>query len=308
MAKPPRGDQRGAFLQELAAGLKSEPAYLLIFGVAALFFLFGIGSAAAATLQRNETLWFYAFCGLLASLVAAVLVVWLVRPTQNPESPKPEEPDRVDRDSEALLYSIHQNVKKALTFDNETFREAVKEKSQDFLAETGNWSKGTLATRERYYNKLLLGFYESAKESVFSTSIPIYLQSWTGDFGERIIEAHQKSGAHVTRIFVFNTRDDVTQQAVDVMQRQTEANISVRVFFSDDSTTFQFPPDVSNDFTVIDHGAAIGVSVSLGDGRSKADWYISDPNQKGRFELLCTSLGRYSEKFQDFKKRWDGGK
>jgi hypothetical protein len=73
-------EDKWAFFQALAAGLKQQPAYLLIFALAALFFLFAIGSASVAVLQSNPQLWLFAFGGLFSALIAAVVVIWRIQP------------------------------------------------------------------------------------------------------------------------------------------------------------------------------------------------------------------------------------
>ena len=51
---PPRNQDRDkwSFLEALAAGLRQQPAYLLIFAISALFFLLSLGSGVSAAVQE----------------------------------------------------------------------------------------------------------------------------------------------------------------------------------------------------------------------------------------------------------------
>jgi hypothetical protein len=69
---------------------------------------------------------------------------------------------------------------------------------------------------------------------------------------------------------------------------------------------FELPTDISKDFTVIDRGEAIAVTLSFGGDNLAAEWYIKDEDRKIRFEGLCKSLLRASEacpQFEEWVKR-----
>jgi hypothetical protein len=297
-------------LKSIAEGLKKKPAYLLIFSLAALFFVFSVGDAIAAAVQQNTQLWGYAFGGLLVSAIAAVIVILRIEPkqvvqsvpinTQAPSLPKKSGNKTFDD----VLSAIHNCVCAALEIDNETFHEAILERCTELQTRASEWASGQLHVRDQY-NRLLILFYERAHSSVFSTSIPGYLSAWTSPFGERLREAHAKSHAAVTRIFIFNNRSEITDDAIAIMKEQMDSGIRVRVHFSDEGTTFQLPPDIGNDFTVIDDGEAIGVTLALGADQLAATWYIQDENRKQRFKITCEGLIRDSE---DFSKFYAGSK
>jgi hypothetical protein len=297
------------FLQALAAGLKVEPAYLLIFALAALFFLFGLGAGVSAAIQQEPKLWYLAFGGLLVSLIAAVIVIRSLHPAavplesiQSGATAKTFSPSR-DPSADEVMYAIHENVIKSLTFENETFRDAVLRECVEFRARTAAWSGGRIKAYA-HWSQLLVGFFRLARRSVFSTTIPNFLSTWETSFGDQLLDAHRKSPAQVTRVFVFNNPQDVTPEAMAIMERQWNDRIDVRLHFSDGAKLFKFPPDISRDFTVIDHGEAIGITVSFGEPNLAAEWYIHDENQKQRFEQICNDLKGDSEEFSTFLKRW----
>jgi hypothetical protein len=86
MANKKDDSLRWAIFRDFVPALKQQPAYLLIFGIAALFFFIAIGAASAAVIQGNAQLWWVSFLGLLASLIAAVIVIWRVQAPAEPPS------------------------------------------------------------------------------------------------------------------------------------------------------------------------------------------------------------------------------
>ena len=102
----------------------------------------------------------------------------------------------------------------------------------------------------------------------------------------------------------LNKRDEVTAEAFAVMEKQSKARMNVRLFFSDESRLFSFPADISKDFTVVDHGEAIGTTISFGGDSLAAEWYIQDQDRKRRFEGICKSLTQGSEEFSKFREWW----
>jgi hypothetical protein len=297
-------DQRGSLLQSISAGLKQKPAYLLIFALSALFFLFGIGDAVAAIANSNPQLWAYAFGGLCFSMVAAVFVIFKVEQTRPilppmPPPPQPEHESSGNPKFDEILDAIRSGVSEGLKLDNVTFHEAMLQSCAGIRAQAAEWSHGEIHVREQY-NELLIKFYERAERFVFSTSIPGYLSAWGSPFGKKLMQAHRKSNAVVNRIFIFNNRAEVTDEALAIMQEQVSAGIHVRVHLSDESKVFTLPPEIGNDFTVIDNGEAIGVTIALGSDRLAATWYVQDKDRKQRFELTCDALIRDSEDYSQF--------
>jgi len=249
-----------------------------------------------------------AFGGLLASLLAAVIVVWRVQPSPIDLTPAPTVAPvshplaSGDQTFDEVLYAIHLSVSDSLKFRNKTFRDAILQECQDFRAKADDWSDGRIRVHSNY-NQLLLRFYERAQTAVFSTSIPDYLSTWVTPFGDQLMQAHGRSDAVVTRIFIFNNRDEINLDAVNTMEKQAKAGINVLLYFTDESA-FSLPADISKDFTVIDHGEAIGITISFGGDNLAAEWHIQAQNKKQRFEGICHTLVQGSEQFAKFRQWW----
>jgi hypothetical protein len=292
----------------IVEGLRTKPAYLLIFGICALLFMFSFGAGAVALAAGNPQ-WMYvaSFCFVVA-LISAVAVVRVVEKNQKQivaPPPVPAGPPLTigHPGFDDVLKAINTGLREALSIDNDIFRQAMLDECHSFQAKVGVWSDGQFQAHDAQYNEILLQLYAHARESVFSTTIPNYLPTWTTPLGRQITEAHAKSRALVTRVFVFNSRNEVTAQAIEEMEKQDRlGNIKVRLYFDEEDKTFNFPPDVSRDFTVIDKGEAIGITVSFGEGSTAAVWYIKDQNKRQRFLHICEALERGSIPFRDFKK------
>ncbi len=294
------------FLDAIVGGLKKEPAYLLIFAICALLFLFGLVAGIDAAVERHPERLYVSSACFVAGLVAAVIVIFKVQaPNPTVSIPLPDSTSAVlastgNQRFDDILNAIQKGIKKALTFNNESFVGALLEECGTFRAQVADWSNGQVQTHGQY-NQLLLRFYEHAESTVFSTSIPDYLSTWMGPFGEQLMDAHRKSHAVTTRVFVFNNRKEISQDALSVMASQAKSGVNVRLFFDDDNRGFRFPPDISRDFTVIDDGEAIGITLSFGGDNLAAMWYIQDTNRRQRFLRIRNSLIEGSIAFSAFE-------
>ena len=61
--------------EKIVEGLKKEPAYLLIFGISALFFLVGVGSSTYGIATGKDAALYTGFASSVAALLAAVYVI-----------------------------------------------------------------------------------------------------------------------------------------------------------------------------------------------------------------------------------------
>lgn len=118
--------------------------------------------------------------------------------------------------------------------------------------------------------------------------------------GHQLMEAHLKSKASVTRLFIFNNREEIAPNATRVMDAQAKAGINVRLFFSEEFKQFPWPAEVSRDFTIIDNGEAIGITLSFGSNNLVAEWYVQNHNRKQQFEGFRRMLVQASEALSTF--------
>ncbi|MEM8569256.1 MAG: hypothetical protein AAGF85_22575, partial [Bacteroidota bacterium] len=182
--------------------------------------------------------------------------------------------------------------------NNPLFKQYVKIDCDDFASSADKWRNSTIIIPQVNYDGFLIEAYEKAEEFVFSTSIKEYLTIWNEPFGEKLMEAHKKSSASVTRVFVFDTKSDITKEFIEIMTKQEKAGIIVRIFIDRDFTEFNFPTDLSKDFTVIDKGKIIGKTVTFGRNRN-AEWVFDSEKESNRFQGYMERLKKGSVKISE---------
>jgi hypothetical protein len=298
--------------KKIAEALAKEPAYLLIFGICALFFLTAIGTAVAAVIRNGDPLLFgLALGSFVVSLAAALIAIWLVRQRQ-PPPPQPPDSDGFATLAQAgmpgpnlasTISNVAENVAAALRIGSSLLNDTITTGFAELLAISSDWRKGELSARGAEYNALLIRLYERARSSVFATSIPDYHLIWVSALGEELMRAHTRSTAKVTRVFVFDKRPDVSGDVVALMRKQAESGINVLVFF-DDENAYQFSPLVSRDFTVIDAGEAIGVTAQIDRETPEARWFLNSREHKPKFTEIQTQLEKLSMNWATFDKWW----
>ncbi len=307
-------DQQGMW-RSIIDGLRAKPAYLLVFAICAVFFLTGILSAVSAVINKGEFRYFLftGVCFALA-LIGAIVVVRMVDGSTNAPQPPPQpqhpllhlitgQPGIKSELADAIV-AVAENVVGALSLNYDVLAQTVLDKLADFRAISGDWKRGQLVAAGPAYNRLLKQVYENAKDNVFATAVPEYHNAvWQSRLGSELMEAHSRSHARVTRVFLFNKRTEVEPPMVATMQTQSARGIEVRLFF-DDEDVFQFSPDTARDFTVIDEGEIIAVTESFNPEQPQARWYFGDSDRQARFQKLREDLVRGSISLGQFEAWW----
>lgn len=292
--------------------LRRKPAYILIFGIASLFGIGGLIVILDAVLFKTEqatTLLQYGLGSFLASLVAAVVTIKLIEGG----SPRPPVPVLVPSSVQGVipegiangLKGIAANVSRACTVGAPVLLQEIEMAVADLQATSADWADGKLTVSGKRYQQVLLRVYESAGQSVFSTSDTHYLAAWRSDFGSRLLEAHGRSKAQVTRIFVFDDRAEVTEAAYHEIARQAgTARITPLVYFDKEYEFFDFPPEILRDFTIVDDGHVIGITVSVAGENIAADWYFKDEDKRAKYLQLRQKLLQGAQGFLEFERWW----
>lgn len=206
---------------------------------------------------------------------------------------------------DAMSQDICSDLRAALqvAVENQVFYDAMCAQLEDVVRTTRDWRYGQLDTRGTGYHQVLIGLYQNARSSVVSTSSQRYVSTWNESLGERLRLAHARSPAAVTRIFIFDNREMVSTAAVDEMRRQNAyQSITVRLYFKNSDPLFQYPSDISEDFTVIDNGSAIGMTVKFGEeSQLTAKWYFNDSRMISRFRRIVEALRDGSISYADYE-------
>lgn len=200
------------------------------------------------------------------------------------------------------LHKITANYRHALKRSNYIFHGAVESELFDLGLRARERAQGILDATVEHYNHIIVDIYQKAKTTVFSTSIPEYDTTWRTKLGQAILDAHAASTALVTRIFVFQNRDEIKDSHWAIMeQHQANPKVTVKVFLSAENAGV-FEPDVSRDFTLIDGGDVIGLTHSYGLGKLSAKWHFGDTALAGRLLQMCERLERWSKPLEQLRR------
>lgn len=181
----------------------------------------------------------------------------------------------------STLNGLIRNINAAMKIEQSDFNGEVIEHCRDWLLMSKEWAQGKVVVGQNY-EKLLANLYRSANSSVFSTSIPKYQKTWKSAMGKALLRIQEKNKALSTRVFIFDTRNDVTPVDNEIFDEHSKSGIDVLLYFDRENPSFLFPPDVGTDWTIIDEGKAIGVTRQMGDFY-EAQWYFRDEDQANRF-------------------------
>jgi hypothetical protein len=226
------------------------------------------------------------------------------RPDQAPPATVVESLATGSKELDECLGALATNLRVAYSHSNVVFRAETLQACEALSADSGRWARGELLPSGGRYNATLKALYESARSDVFCTSIPDYFPTWQTNLGQALLEAHGRSGAAVTRVFVFDTLAHVSADAVEVMrQHEAHARVRVLVFFDQEQHLVSFPPDLSRDSTMIDGGEVIGITMSFGQ-QPQAAWYFDDENMKHKLESFRKGLVESALPFRMFEERW----
>lgn len=311
--------------------LKRNPPYLLIFAVILLNYFFCIAYLARAW-GNNPLLDELVWGGLiLLAIVAVGMVVVIEQQSARRKSIKElraenadqaEEIERLRADLRSAdrhdinlpdaeirdhLQGMVENVRNALRYDNDVFREEIAYEIAGYKNEAGRWAGGTLHTDGNNYERILRSFYLNARHSVLATSNQDYMEFWANrEKAEQVLRAHRRAydlnKVVVTRIFVFAGFDQVTERDLDIIRHQErEIYIKAKVFIANENAPFA--GQLLNDFVVIDRdrpSQAIGITSAFQSDAMSARWVFADDPD---VERAATYIETNSLTIQEIEQR-----
>jgi hypothetical protein len=196
------------------------------------------------------------------------------------------EPTR-DPQLDRISATIRRDLTKAWSISSPIFRNIINDQLVLFREETDLWANGVFEVRGTY-SQVLVRLYKSAN-TVFATSLPEYMETWRTAFGDDLLQAHIDSRAAVQRIFILGP--DSTDIS-EIAAKQQEAGVTVYLF--DKS---RHPHQDASDFTIINGGEAIGVTMHFGAGSMSARWYFNDEIKTKIYSRMQEDLLASSSKF-----------
>jgi hypothetical protein len=309
----------GSLWKRIVDELGKETAYVLIFALVALFVLPGTGLTVKGITTGDH--WTMGLGALMygMALAAAIFVIWLVevrrrsRSVQNDSEPPVNLPSVMgklqNKELREHFEAILKSITKAVEVGSPVLTWAILERCKHWGGLAADWENGQYITTTDY-NAILTKLYEEAGKSVFATSDASttdtsYTTVWKRELGERLLEAHEKGNAQVTRIFLFNDRSEVTEDLLEIMRRQAKiGKLRVLAYFNKENSGFQFSPDVTRDFTIVDEGEAIGSTETVSAGQATARWYFRNKNKTANFLQLKKGLENGSISLPELEDWW----
>lgn len=179
--------------------------------------------------------------------------------------------------------------------DNRLYGIALNQILSAWQLNAEEYSKGTIKLSDPWTtDRMVREMYTHAQSTVFSTCAIQYLHQWETRHGDALLEAHKKSQAKVTRVFIFNDRSEVDERARKIMLRHESRDIKVRIYISNERMKYSLPSEIQKDFTVIDDGDAIAVTTAFltidKKEKTQATWYFSNKQRYPQFKRTVERL------------------
>lgn len=216
------------------------------------------------------------------------------------KAPRLVAPGALSAEAEEVLAALRSTLLATWSINSEILRREVLFQCNFFTQMAAPWRRGEYRAPRERYNTVLLDLYKTAKREIFSTSVAQYLSTWNQELGRRILAVHAGGSALVTRVFRFDRREEIDEVARRIMRSHADTkNVSVRVFI-DSEDPFDFPPQLSRDFTFIDDGEVIGVTTSYGTDELEAHWHFHDRTMAATLRDIRDSLISSSATLDEF--------
>jgi hypothetical protein len=220
-----------------------------------------------------------------------------------------------ERDSEDLLATSYAATLEALTEADvdikrirvPLYQEVLTSELADFRVKLKRWQQARVVLVDHQYAEFIDRVYASAQNDIFATCSDYSIDYWKGRSGERLFSAHRRSSARVTRVFVFETRAEISDAAWSVMEEHVRHNFKVCIYINAEDSRFSFPPDLNRDFTVVDGGLIIG-KANHRRHTTVSEWVFNDKDEKQRFAgyIKCLVAGSVTKKDDLYLKLFPG--
>jgi hypothetical protein len=85
-------------------------------------------------------------------------------------------------------------------------------------------------------------------------------------------------------------------------EHERTPHVSVKVFI-DEEEVYDFPPDLSRDFTLIDDGRVIGITTTYGLDKLEAAWHFNDRTKARVLREIRDQLIKSSRSLTDLEQQ-----
>ncbi len=199
------------------------------------------------------------------------------------------------RQLESTLRKLSDNARTGYRIPHRPLQDEVTFQCSELASMSTSWAEGQLRVAQRYQG-VLAQVYELATKNIFSTSIPLYRNVWKSEAGYALLKLQQSNkNATSTRVFVFDRHDEVTDDDKKIFEQHRAHGIEVLLFF-DEKWPLSFPASMGNDWTLVDDGEVIGVTLRTSDAY-EAQWFFGNKVKGAQFCIQRDKLRLVSEKW-----------
>jgi hypothetical protein len=185
--------------------------------------------------------------------------------------------DDAKDDTRRLLGQINRGVRQALSVESRAFQRGVNTKLSVLTSDVNFWNRKTMRVPAEQAGQFPVSLYSEAKKNVFSTR----LRRFSGIFrktslNSEIRQAHRAAGVNTTRVFVFDSQEDVTGFDVQEMRVERADNTNVRLLIG---SSIKEPIE---DFAVIDD-VTVGITEFVGRDAAAGRWIFGEQTELEQF-------------------------
>jgi hypothetical protein len=204
-----------------------------------------------------------------------------------------------DKEEELLIESYYKTLdaffnveEKICKTKHPLFQEVIDKELIEFRTKISRWElkRATLPGRDSYED-YLKKVYTSASKNIFATCSINCMNHFLRDkIEEKFLKIHAESPYKVTRVFIFEDEEEVQKEYITRINAHNKIdNITVYVYINDRDRNFDFPPDITQDFTVIDDGIIIGICNHTANS-SVSQLIFDNDKEKTRFKVFMEKL------------------
>lgn len=181
-------------------------------------------------------------------------------------------PDESESQSSAAVEAIARNVPQSLKYKDPVFRRELLTDLQKFCRYTEEWTNGRFMAF-RKFDSMLIDLYKSARRSVFSVCLAENMTIWANAVGDNVLEAqeesHRQNNCAVKRVFILGKDQELGEPVLEILRHQDACEyVDLRIITDEHGLTKGL------EFTIIDEGAAIGLSKHIDGERVDAYWHF----------------------------------
>ncbi|HLX92415.1 MAG TPA: hypothetical protein VKR32_12075 [Puia sp.] len=312
---PPRSDQQKKTPTQSSwakiVGSVSDPIRLFALGLLVIESIFSLVYLSKDRTDSIKT--YYPWGTLLLMLIVIILIFILaLRKKETPATlTLPTRPiEGIDDFLNQILFvdarintkNLLEKIKNLPSIDHPLFRKAINLDYSEFMMEVENWSKSCVIIDGPDNDDFLFELYSKADRNVFSTCIRDYIESWDGEFGKKLLKAHEEnpSNASVNRIFIFEAISDVSAKYIEIMKNHNKHGVKVLVYIDAWHEDFDFQSQQLKDFTIVDDGDVIGETSLMKYGERQTCWTFKNNNKYAIVKDTYDKLSHRADKLGEF--------